>query len=283
MQTISPPAPALIYPFVSIFGHAKIADASGVFRSFPGSRMPLDWAAQQLRFSLFSDRAVFVSEKDWQTITGQEEAENRIGIPGGKSYTGKVMGGQLGLTFSGPRVDIILSALDEPSMEPRLPAIGPWADLATAFQVAATAYLEKVDFPIIRIAFGAILLAQTDGREDAYNKLAKLLQSLKVDPKNSKELTYSINWPRESKVFPGLELNRITHWSSMLIRRNLMQMTGSQMSVVVEGTEFHTVRLEMDHNTAQDNTKPFEKARIIPIFEELVTMARQNADAGERP
>ena len=59
--------------------------------------MPLDWAVQLLRLTVFSNAPIPVSERDWHTITGQEEAENRIAILGGKAYSGRFAGGQLSL------------------------------------------------------------------------------------------------------------------------------------------------------------------------------------------
>lgn len=253
--------------------------------------MPFDWAVQQLRLSLFSNEAIPVSETDWKTITDQDEAETRTAIPNGKQYSGKFLGGILTIAYSGLRCDIVLNVDDPVPMRaevaearPTLPCIGEWNAVLDVFEEKVTPVLDGLNSPIVRIAFGSVLLSQSESREHAYEKLGELLASVDVDGKNSRELIYRINWPKMSEVIPDLELNRITGWSSVNFRPMLVQLqTGGEMAVSSSDVELYTVRLEMDHNTAAQRKTAFEKAHRMPIFRELVTLARSNAKAGERP
>lgn len=74
--------------------------------------MSLDWGVQLARLTLFSSEQLTVSDKDWQAITGQEEAETRQTIPGGRSLSGKVLNGQLNVVATGMRADVVLSAIE---------------------------------------------------------------------------------------------------------------------------------------------------------------------------
>lgn len=245
--------------------------------------MPYDWAVQQLRLSLFASEAISLTEKDWKTITGQDEAENRTAIPGGKQYSGKFMGGTFAMGFAANRSDLILTYDDSTpdlTQEVFLPAIGKWAELSKSFATAVSPFLADVALPITRIAFGAILLLPSRTHEESYAKLDGLLPSVKVDPKG-KELSYRINWPTPSKVIKGVELNRITAWASVNFTRMIMQVTGVNMTSAPVSNEHQFVRLDIDHNTPAGRTEPFEKAQRVPIFEELLALAQQNAEVGE--
>ena len=56
------------------------------------------------------------------------------------------------------------------------------------------------------------------------------------------------------------------------------------MAVSTAGeAEKFAVRLEMDHNTDQENKQPFEKKLLSSIYNELIGLARKNAELGERP
>jgi hypothetical protein len=45
--------------------------------------MDLDWQAEFVRVSLFSNASIKISDDDWKHITGQDEAATRTQIPGG--------------------------------------------------------------------------------------------------------------------------------------------------------------------------------------------------------
>jgi hypothetical protein len=245
-----------------------------------------DWLVQQLRVSLFSSQAFPVSEDGWKLLTGQPEADNRVNVPGGRQYSGKLLGGFLALTITPHRLDIVLGfdSTGNVSGGYFIPVIGQWTDLAVSFENTVQPFLEKATTPITRMAFGANLLTVTPSRDAAYRALATLLTSVKVDVALMRELIFKINWPQESKVIQGLEINRISGWSSLIISTNLVQMglTGIPMAQNAPNST-HAVSLELDHNTAADRTIPFENHHLMPIFRELITLAAENARSGERP
>jgi hypothetical protein len=248
--------------------------------------MPLDWVVQQSRLSFFSREPISISEQDWKGITGQDEAENRTAVPNGKQYSGKFSGGLLSLGYSGARGDIVLNADENAeafALEQKLTSLGSWDGVFRSFPAIVGAFLQQFNFPIQRLAFGAVLVCQSDSKEDAYEKLGTILSSVKVDPKNMRELVYRINWPQMSNVVPGLELNRITGWSTVGVAMATFQVASPQTLMETAGPTLHFVRLEIDHNTDQSRGDPVEPALRMPIFGELVEMARENATMGERP
>jgi hypothetical protein len=247
--------------------------------------MPSDWSAELLRFSAFSDRQIAVTEKDWHMLTGQEEAENRSAVPGGRVFSGKFLGGLLSFGYAGQRLDIILTQEAADGQEPPfLPAIGPWKSLSDQFASAVIQWLTQTSIPMIRLAFAAVLLEPTATREAAYERLDDLLVSVNVST-SMREMIFRVNWRATSAVVDGLALNCITQWSAIRAIRKVLQVTGQDAAISddPEGKEVNGVRLELDHNTDADHKVPFEKEKIIPIFRELLSLAEENAIKGERP
>jgi hypothetical protein len=72
--------------------------------------MDLDWQAELVRVSLFSNAPVGISDADWKQITGQDEAATRAQIPGGRALTGQALDAQLSIAQTGPRIDCILTS-----------------------------------------------------------------------------------------------------------------------------------------------------------------------------
>src|SRR4051794_20663341 len=92
--------------------------------------MALNWSAQVLRLNAFSSAQIEISEKDWEALTGQPEADNRQKIGAGKRFAGKFGGGLFNIAGVGGRLDILLSAAiekkDAEVGEPFLPSVGLW-------------------------------------------------------------------------------------------------------------------------------------------------------------
>jgi hypothetical protein len=241
--------------------------------------MNLDWGAEGVRLSLFLSEPHAISDKDWAIITGQDEAETRQVVPGGKRLSGSVPGGVMHIGTIGSRFDVILTApnINEVA-DVQLPSVGPYDETFASFFDSTCKWIVKEKPPTTRIAFGAVLTRKAANREAAYGHLRDLLKSLKVDPENMHDLEYRVNWRGKSKVQHDLMVNRLTTWSAIRIVRKLIQIGGTDETGHVDA-----VRLEMDHNTDEANKAVFDQEKLIPIYLELVELARQNAAEGEVP
>jgi hypothetical protein len=245
--------------------------------------MGLDWGVQIARLSLFLSEPHAISDKDWAIVTGQEEAETRQAIPGGKRLSGPVPSGVMHMSATASRFDVILTAAESlEGEEVQLPSVGPHDDTFKSFFESTRKWIEEVKPSVTRVAFGAVLTCKAENREEAYGHLRDLLKSLKVDPKNMRDLQYRVNWPGKSKVEQGLVVNRLTTWSAFRFVRKLIQISGTALE---GGDTRHVdaVSLEMDHNTDEAKQAPFDQGKLIPIYLELVELARQNAAEGEVP
>jgi hypothetical protein len=244
--------------------------------------MDIEWAAEHVRVSLFASTAVHITEDDWRAVTGQNEADARQAIAGGRVFSGRFEAGLLNFSGAFNRMDIIFASppLTEQPAEPQLPTVGPWISVRDRFFELTHKWIESTKFPIIRVAFGAVLLSPVPDRKSAYEVLKKLLSSVAVDPNRMQELLYRVNWPTQSKAIRGLTINRITNWSAIQFTiGNIPVLTSPAVAVSIPLQ--HAVRLEIDHNTDLNRSVPFSPGQTNSIFKELVSHASENALNGE--
>jgi len=245
------------------------------------TRMSLNWDVQAVRLTIFALESVSLSDKDWQAFTGQDEAETRQAIPGGRRFSGRMTNGVFSISAAGSRADIVLEAPDPQGPEIRLPVIGPLDEIFNPFVENTSKWLLETQSSVVRIAFGSVLLFKTANRVEAYDHLRDLLASVNVDPERMFDLLYRVNWRRASTVEEGLKINRLASWGALRFIRKMVEFTREE--VVASPEEIYAVTLEMDHNTDDAHRTPFDRNRLLPIYSELVDLARENAAKGEVP
>ena len=243
--------------------------------------MALDWGAESLRVSLFSNGPTPVTDEDWSAISGQTEKYNRQTTLGGHIFSGNIDEGQLNFSGINKRVDIILTATPPiaPASEVRLPTIGPWEAARDRFAKFTSAWIETAKFPIVRLAFGAVVLCPAASRRESYKILKSLLASVSVDPDKMRELLFRINWPTTSKIIDGLLINRITNWSEIEFLLASVELGASPSTTT--SSQGHAVRLELDHSTDLARSEPFGHRQVLSIYKELISAASDNANRGE--
>jgi hypothetical protein len=72
--------------------------------------MTINWETENVRFSLFSNAVVHLTDQDWHNLTGQDEAETRKAVLGGHVFSGHFDGNLLSFAGTGNRADIVLSS-----------------------------------------------------------------------------------------------------------------------------------------------------------------------------
>ncbi len=156
--------------------------------------------------------------------------------------------------------------------------------MVDTFKGATLPWLREANFPVVRLAFGAIVLTKTETRTRAYEVLKGLLKSVTVDPEEMRDLLYRVNWPATSRTVPDLKINRLTNWSAIIFLVKLFALTGTRVSEPdALADAVHAVRLEMDHNSHESRSDPFDRQLLAIIYEELVELALENATKGEKP
>jgi hypothetical protein len=137
--------------------------------------------------------------------------------------------------------------------------------------------------PMIRLAFGAVLLQPVDGLAEGYRLLSSYVQ-LQIDPENTSDLLYQINRRRvSSSGITGLTINRLAKWSVLRLQRNLFMLSpGSPVQSHTQSEAF-ACRLELDINTAPEFEGELPQAELPSLIQELVEMGREIAEQGDIP
>jgi hypothetical protein len=245
--------------------------------------MTLEWSVETLRVSLFSTEVVSLGPDDWKGLTGKDTPDAEQKVVGRHTMSGPFLGGQFSLSASGSRLDCILAALvpSDPIPQAYIPTVGHWPDVCREFVAATEPWLAATGAPIVRIAFGAVLLGPQPSLDDAYKSLFGTLKSLKGDPTKMRDLIFRVNWPVNSTSVNGLTINRLTTWAVVRVQFKLLVETGANV-ILDETPGSYFVRLEIDHNTTQ-RTDPFDKNGLSAIYKELTKLALENAEKGELP
>jgi hypothetical protein len=181
--------------------------------------MALEWMADNLRVTLFSTESMKLTRADWTRITGKEEPETEQRVVGRQGMSGSFLEGQLTIAAAGSRVDCTLTPSPPmPAADASAPVLGKWLEKAPEFVGATGEWVSTVSFPIVRIAFGAGLLAAQRDLEQAYVSVLGLLKSVDGDPVRMRDFMFRINWPRNSTSVNGLTINRLTTWSVLRVQ-----------------------------------------------------------------
>jgi hypothetical protein len=130
------------------------------------------------------------------------------------------------------------------------------------------------------MAFAATLVSPHRMQLDAYKALVTQVKSLNRPPEDLHDVLFRINWPKDSTVDNSITINRITAWAVQQLQLQILVPDGSGPGTYVNDLTY-LLRFELDHNTDQRKTTPFDAARLLPIYEELTNLALQNADEGE--
>ena len=136
--------------------------------------------------------------------------------------------------------------------------------------------------PISRLALGAILANPVSNRQEGYEKIAPMIPAIQIDPKNSSDLVYQINRPRQSKASPNITINRLCKWAVMyygVIQVNLIP--GNPTSRVVPDQSLHACHLEIDINTSPENKERID--HLTELFQEMIIWGDEISEEGDVP
>ena len=244
---------------------------------------PSPWNAQVLRVTLFL-REPMDGAGLWERVVGmapmvdehrpREHARRQVGPIADASFE---------LQVTAPRLDWVMTpAVAEGS----IPSIH-FGSIDTAlkrFDDLLRPWLKAPpDTGIVRIAFGLIAVLPMLNRVAAYERLQRLVPSVRFDAEHTREVLYRVNRPKPSRVLLRAKLNRITTWTSIGARTYFAVIGATPSLQTIAGGEDFFVRCECDHSTSAETTGPLENASLRPIYDELREMAIENVERGELP
>lgn len=240
-----------------------------------------EWRASLLRFTGF-----FAAPSDedlsswWNRIasTGPDEETKNL-REGRTTLVGNVREGQLTLTKTPERVDLLLEAAkdDSASLIRTIDAVG---GAFSSFHSLCQRLLIAPDFSILkRMAFGPVLFFSTSSKEDAYALMSRLT-GIPLEAATQSDVMFQINKPRPSRIDEsGLLVNRLTKWSAVvfMLQRFEFQGTSPIVSPMNRPAVENACKLECDINTAAD----YSGALNPENFTELMEIAQTVTEKGE--
>ena len=162
-----------------------------------------------------------------------------------------------------------------------IPELGAMTDALSVFREAMDRWLAKEQaLPMLRLAFGAVLVMPVSNREEGYRQLSDYLP-FGLDPDGSSDFSYRINRPRESAVLGSeLRINRLSTWTVGV-------WTSAAISLAPSGLppkpvdQRYACRLQLDINTSPVFPGELPQDRVPALFEELIELGTEIAANGD--
>ncbi len=249
-----------------------------------------NWQSESLRLSAFLAPDVRVRDENWWSrVVGNEPETKTI-----KSVTGQILEAGTfegsALTFSAQpgRVDWVLSPsqMQFQDDEIAIKTIGHFPEIIASFSRLMNVWL-NICPPILRLAFGAVLLEGMDSKEAGYRRLSEFLRTVEID-ESSRDLFYQVNRPRLLKgINNELEVNRLSKWSvaALQVVRMAFSLAGQPpiAPALYASPESlaYACRLELDLSTPGERQNDLTRDRLSAIFGELVSLGVEIAGTGD--
>ena len=246
-----------------------------------------DWRAESLRATAFyaANEPVSDAAQVWEVVTGG--TPDRVSSrprEGTQTAEGSIQGNVLVISSQVGRIDLNVRPMP-PAPNVRMDGfvtLGLLTETLPSFLETAKAWL-RASPPSIRLAFGSVLLRETESISTGNEEINRLLPSVQIDAKDSSDFFYQINRRRRSLSTNGVLVNRLSKWSVMQ-GGSVDLVAGVGLGLQVSsGQEFYGCRLELDVNTIGPQNHPIPKAKIIDLFGELTRLGKEIADKGDIP
>ncbi len=243
-----------------------------------------EWAAESIRATNFPTPGNEFDPADWWHRLTDGEPDTRVIQPkvGEWREEGQYAGGKLAFTIN--PAGIIEWKLSPPPIKElpsEFPMVGRFIDACEAFIRIVRRWLAFAP-PLDRLAFGAVALFPVASRRDGYAFLVPYLPDVRIDVENSNDFFYQINRRRPSRSgVEGLAINRLSKWSVFQLRAFAQpadQPSGPRLLPPMQACH-----VELDINTVPEYRGGFRSPQAEVVFDELVALAREILDSGDRP
>ena len=243
------------------------------------------WQAQSLRVTAFPSPSATISQpKWWSELLGTEpEVRNLRPARGEQVEAGPFDKGTLTLQVTPIRIDWILT-VNQNAVLDEIFNLGAFLEVGDTFIKLMAEWLALASAPPIqRLAFGAILNQQVEGREKGYELLSRYLPNVQLSPEST-DFLYQINRPRKSNVL-GMtthSINRLSKWSCVSIQRTLIQsLSDGTTSSNLIGKIGYACNLELDISTTADFKGELPQQALAQIAREQYELGIETASRGD--
>lgn len=247
------------------------------------------WELQSVQLNLFPvDFAKALSaEQNWvEAITGESPESNRKKLERVDKVEVKGPAGTervIQLTIGAGKInwlEIAPPVLNPEEPIDRVPTLGAYAAVRDRFMSMMTGWLPSC--PLVwRVGFGAFLARPATSHAHAYQQLQDYLPFLQLDPEGSSDLIYRINRRRDSKIVPGLPLNRLVKWAALKIEFGAsVEVPGAPPTQFGESIVWASTA-ELDINSSPAHSGPLDATILPALIGELVSLGTEIACRGD--
>lgn len=239
----------------------------------------LDWQVEIFRVTAFSIDGQRIEAGWWDKLI-PEPPEARVSRPkeGINEENGPFENGKLILRTQPTRIDWQYTIdIEKPE---GMPNLGSFYHTEYGFFDIVRKWLTICN-EIKRLAFGTILLYPVSNREEGYRLISDYLPYVEIDPINSCDFLYQINRPYESKVSPPIIINRLSKWSISRYKLFKLELSGAEKLQPTFFQDSYACRLELDINNSPEGIDQLHKDKLVPIFEELFSIANEISQVGD--
>ena len=241
------------------------------------------WKARSLRITLFlpSDAAPKAAKLEWEELTGAKpetvmnrgDQQSQEGpFPPGRLLLQKQLPGRLDIVYAGfPRAE-------EP--EDPVATLGAFEPAFETLRSVAHKLFDKLG-SCVRLALGAEMVQPTETAMTAYRTLIGHMGSATFKTDGGSEFVYQMNRPRESRVLPGLLINRLTRWNAASWQPITFEVAGTAQ--VHKGPAKVGALVTTDVNTDGDRLNALPPEKLVSLFDELRDLTIEIRDKGDVP
>lgn len=241
---------------------------------------PDQWRLGELRVTLFSILPPENTKDWWERVAGEpphsETTNRQINAYHAEGVWESAV---LTLDIQANRIDWKLSPKLVFSVEiDPLPSIGTITELGDKFLNLLVPWLGSCP-PVSRIAFGAKLALQANGKSDLYSKLSSIL-TLDFSP-SSTDFVYQINHPRtfvDQTSGWEIKVNRISKWSHFVFK----MVHRAERSIPIEH-ESDYIMVDIDINTDAKRAEAIPPERIPEQLRRFRALAIEIIAEGNHP
>ena len=239
-----------------------------------------DWQVESLRITVFpEDNSQVSPSKLWDQHIGVEPEEVQIQRDRMDARHVEYANGVIFLVKQRDRIEWRYVAMQDEVQLPRIQTIGSLDSELDVIVELSNSWINSMHFvPIVRMAFGAVLLRPAENLEDSFGSLDRYLPFLNIE--NLTEFSYRVNRRRLSKVMPQIPINRIAQWSLARFRSLDIALDRAEVHMATAGESLAS-RLELDMNTLHGRTTPLPSKDLSLLFQELVGLALEISAEGD--
>lgn len=239
------------------------------------------WFCEHLRVTIFT-HPFEIEDADswWSDTTGELPATSTVERKTGKrADDGPYRDRILSLKVQATRIDWVLGAdVANATSGIGFSSIGTLPDSLDVMREVIDKWIKLKLPPVIRIAIGTAVMLPVSDRAGGYRALQPLLSNIKLNSQNTREFEYQINRPRKSTTIPDLEVNRLCRWS---VAAYMVQAITVGQPAVAPTVHSLACRIEPDVNTDASRTDPIPTGQLLPLYNELASLATELVTEGD--